>query len=110
MMRNAYLGSAFIVFPYSLYHLVPRAFVSVAWVGVAVAYYLMNLIVRSPKYRWMGHLTLLLTALYMIVVGIFQLAPALRIASFLILGTVLMVVSLLFTMARARRRGVPREG
>ncbi len=104
MMRNAYLASAFIVFPYSLYHLVPRAFVAVSWVGVSVVYYVMNLMVRSPKYRWMGHLTLLLTALYMIVIGIFQLAPMLRIVSFLVLGTVLLVVSLIFTQVRARAK------
>ncbi len=104
MMRNAYLASAFVIFPYSLYHLVPRAYVTVAWVGVAVAYYLMNLVVRSPKYRWMGHLTLLLTALYVIVIGIFQLAPAYRIGSFLVLGTVLLAVSLIFTQVRARKR------
>lgn len=104
MMRNAYLASAFIVFPYSLYHLVPRVFVTVSWVSVAVAYYLMNLIVRSPKYRWMGHLTLLLTALYVIVVGIFQLSSAYRIGSFLVLGTVLLAVSLAFTLVRERKR------
>jgi hypothetical protein len=111
LMRDVYLASAFIVFPYSLYHLVPRAFVTVSWVGVAVAYYLMNLIVRSPKYRWMGHLTLLLTALYVVVIGIFELSPAHRIGSFLILGTVLLVVSLIFTMVRSRRRGatVPEQ-
>ena len=105
MMRNSYLASAFIVFPYALYHLVPHAFVAVSWVGVAITYYVMNLIVRSRTYRWMGHCTLLLTAFYVIVVGIFQLEGALRIGSFLLLGTVLMVVSLIFTMVRARRRG-----
>jgi len=104
LMRNAYLASAFVVFPYALYHLVAGALVPVSWVAIAVAYYVMNLIVRSPKYRWMGHLTLLMTALYMIVVGIFQLAPAYRVASFLVLGTVLLVVSLVFTMVRAHRR------
>lgn len=109
MMRNAYLASAFIVFPYSLYHLVPRAFVTVSWVSVAVAYYLMNLIVRSPKYRWMGHLTLLLTALYVIVIGIFQLSAAYRIGSFLVLGTVLLVVSLIFTQVRQRNRRAAAE-
>src|SRR5450759_3934717 len=109
LMRDAYLASAFVVFPYSLYHLVPRAFVTVSWVSVAVAYYLMNLIVHSPKYRWMGHLTLLLTALYVIVIGIFQLSPAYRIGSFLVLGTVLLVVSLTFTMVRSRRRSVTAD-
>lgn len=104
LMRNAYLASAFLIFPWAMYHLVARAWVPVSWVLLAVTYYVMNLVVRSPKYRWMGHLTLLLTAFYMIVVGIFQLAPAYRIASFLLLGTVLLVVSLIFTMVRARRR------
>lgn len=104
LMRNAYLASAFVIFPWATYHLVARAWVPVSWVLLAVTYYVMNLVVRSPKYRWMGHLTLLLTAFYMIVVGIFQLAPAYRIASFLLLGTVLLVVSLIFTMVRARRR------
>lgn len=104
LMRNAYLASAFVIFPYAMYHLVARAWVPVSWVLLAVTYYVMNLVVHSPKYRWMGHLTLLLTAFYMIVVGIFQLAPAYRIASFLVLGTVLLVVSLIFTMVRARRR------
>ena len=110
MMRNAYLASAFVVFPYSLYHLVPRAYVTMSWVAVAVAYYLMNLIVRSPKYRWMGHLTLLFTALYVIVIGIFQLSATYRIVSFLVLGTVLLVVSLVFTQVRARNRRVAGEG
>ncbi len=104
LMRDAYLASGFVIFPYATYHLVANAWVPVSWVAVAVAYYVMNLVVRSPKYRWMGHLTLLLTAFYMIVVGIFQLGPAYRIASFLVLGTVLLIVSLIFTMVRARRR------
>lgn len=108
-MRNAYLASAFIVFPYALYHLVPRAYVSVSWVGVAVVYYLMNLIVRNPKYRWMGHLTLLLTVGYVIVAGVTRLTPAYRIVSFLVLGTVLLAVSLIFTRVRARRRRAPDE-
>lgn len=103
-MRNAYLVCAFVVFPYALYHLVPRVFVSVAWVGLALVYYAMNLIVRNVKYRWMGHLTLLLTVLYVVVIGLTQLAPAYRIASFLVLGTVLLVVSLLFTKLRGRWR------
>ena len=103
-MRNAYLACAFLVFPYAFYHLVPRALVSVAWVGIALAYYVMNLVVRNVKYRWMGHLTLLLTVLYIVVIGLTQLAPAYRIASFLLLGTVLLVVSLLFSRLRGRRR------
>ena len=102
LMRNAYLVSALVVFPYALYHLVPGAYVGLAWVGVALLYYGMNLVVRNRKYRWMGHATLLFTALYLVAVGINKLEPLYRNLSFLVLGTVLLVVSLIFTRLRAR--------
>jgi hypothetical protein len=104
MMRNAYLLSALLVFPYALYHLVPRAYVALSWVGLAGVYYLLNLLIRNQKYRWMGHCTLMLTVGYLLVIGIIQLAPTQRVLSFLVLGTVLVAVSLVFT----RRRDKPR--
>jgi hypothetical protein len=103
LMRNAYLLSAFVVFPYALYHLVPGGYVGLAWVGLALFYYLMNLIVRSQKFRWMGHVTLLLTALYLVIIGVSRFEPVYRMLSFLVLGTVLLVISLLFTRLRKRR-------
>jgi len=104
LMRNAYLVVAFLVFPYAFYHLVPLRFVGLAWVGLALFYYAMNLIVRSPKFRWMGHATLLLTAIYVTVVGTSRFGPVLRVLSFLALGTVMLVVSLIFTRLRSRPR------
>jgi hypothetical protein len=104
LMRNAYLASAFVVFPYALYHLVPQAWVSVSWVGIAVLYYVMNLLTKSRKYRWLGHNTLLLTVIYILVMSTGKLDGAQRIISFLVLGSVLMVVSLIFSMIRARQK------
>jgi hypothetical protein len=109
LMRNAYLLSAFIVFPYALYHLVPATYVGLAWIGLALAYYGMNLLVRSQKYRWMGHVTLLLTALYLVIVGTSRFEPVYRVLSFLALGTVLLVVSLSFTRLRKAQHAAAKE-
>ena len=109
MMRNAYLASAFTIFPYATYHLVPAEYISLSWLGLAGFYYLMNLIVRAQKYRWMGHLTILLTVLYVLVIGIALLTPTYRIISFLVLGTVLLAGSLIFTRLRAKRRAREAE-
>lgn len=103
MMRNAYLLGGFLIFPYALYHLVPGAYVGLAWVGLALVYYALNLIIRSKRYRWMGHATLLLTMLYLVIVGTRQFEPVYRVASFLALGTVLLAVSLIFSRLRLRR-------
>ena len=103
-MRNAYLACVFVVFPYALYHLVPRALVAVSWVGVAGVYYLLGLVLRNQKYRWMGHGTLVLTVFYVLIVGIIQLKSGQRILSYLVLGTVLVAISLIFSRQRDRDR------
>jgi hypothetical protein len=103
-MRNAYLGTAFLVFPYALYHLVPPQYVSLSWIGIALLYYLLNVLIKAQKYRWMGHLTLMITVLYVLVIGIIQMEPAYRLVSFLALAIALLTVSMIFTRLRARRR------
>ena len=52
----------------------------------------------------MGHLTLLMTVLYVIMIGVTQLPPTYRVLSFLVLGTVLVAVSFIFTRVRRRWR------
>jgi uncharacterized membrane protein len=101
-MRNAYLVSAFVIFPYAGYHLVPVKYVALVWIGLAAAYYVLNVVVKNQKYRWMGHGTLMLTTVYVIGAGVSRFEPVYRVLSFLVLGFALLTVSLLF--ARARRR------
>lgn len=107
-MRNAYLLSAFVVFPYALFHLAAPRFVALAWVGLAVVYYAINVIIRNQKYRWMGHGTLLLTTIDLLIPGHHDVPPAYRVVSFLALGSVLLIVSMVFTRARAAGATTPR--
>lgn len=100
LMRNAYLVAAFLVFPYSLYHLCPGRFVGLAWVGLALFYYALGVALKNQKFRWMGHATLLLTTVYVAVVGTSRFGPVLRVFSFLALGSVMLIVSLIFTRWR----------
>jgi uncharacterized membrane protein len=107
LMRNVYLVSAFVIFPYAGYHLVPVKYVALVWIALASAYYLVNVTVQNQKYRWMGHGTLVLTTIYVIGAGVSRFEPVYRVLSFLALGATLLTVSILF--ARARRRQTPTE-
>ncbi|RMF57774.1 MAG: DUF2339 domain-containing protein, partial [Calditrichaeota bacterium] len=64
MMRNAYLVMAFFIFPYILYQIVPGGYVALSWIGVTLVYYLLSLLLKNEKYRWMALFNLLLTVLY----------------------------------------------
>jgi uncharacterized membrane protein len=106
MMRNAYLACAFFIFPFALYHALPRGYVSISWVGVALFYYAMSILVKSRKYRWMAFLTLLLTIGHVLLVDSVTLEPAYRILSFLVLGAVLFWISLKYAKKRARSTSI----
>ena len=100
-MRNAYLTTAFIVFPYALYHSVPAGYIGLSWVAIAIFYYILSLILHNKKYRWMALLTLLLTVLYVFIIGITKLEPVYRIVSFIVLGLVLLAISLFYTKKKS---------
>jgi uncharacterized membrane protein len=102
LMRNLYLAAAFIAFPYTLYHSIPADYISLSWIGVALVYYLLSLTLNNKKYRWMALLTLLLSVLYIFIIGIIQFEPIYRIISFLVLGVVLLIISLVYTRIRTK--------
>jgi hypothetical protein len=96
-MRNAYLATAFIIIPYTLYHLVPGGYVILAWVSASLFYYILSLLLKNNKYRWMAVLTILLTVVYIFIIGIINLEGVLRITSFLVLGILLISLSLIYS-------------
>ncbi len=96
-MRNAYLLSALFIIPYALYFAMPDGLISVSWIGAAILYYLLSLALKNKKYRWMALLTLLLTIVYVFVIGITSSDPTYKIVSFILLGAVLISVSLIYT-------------
>ena len=102
MMRNAYLASALFIIPYALYHSVPPGYVSSSWLMVALLYYLMSRYLRNRKYRWMALLTTALTIVYVIFVDLVGVDPTIRIVSFLVLGTALLMISMLYSRRRLK--------
>ncbi|MGO9481499.1 MAG: hypothetical protein ACLP05_06945 [Candidatus Kryptoniota bacterium] len=101
-MRTAYLIAAFFIFPYALYHTVPAGYISLSWLAVAILYYIISLILNNMKYRWMALSTFILTALYLLIVGIIKLEPTLRIISLLILGMALLTISFIYARAKLK--------
>ena len=107
LMRNAYLASALLFLPYALYNSVPPHLVSVSWLVLAALYYSASRILKSRKYRWMALLTMSLTILYLFVVDLTTVDPAVRIISFLAVGSALLGISMIYS--RKKRKMVVRS-
>ncbi len=102
LMRNGYLIMGLFIIPYALYHSLPEGWVSVSWVIVALLYYLLSVVLKSKKYRWMALATLLLTIGYIFVFGISRLEATYKIISFLLLGVVLLIISLIYAKTKVK--------
>ena len=106
MMRNAYLATALFVLPYALYHSVPAGYVSVSWLCLALFYYITSrLLNQNRKYRWMALLTTLLTIGYVFLVDLVGLDPTYRILSFLVLGSALLAISMVYSRRKPKTNG-----
>ncbi|MCK4893787.1 MAG: DUF2339 domain-containing protein [Calditrichia bacterium] len=102
LMRNLYLISAFFTIPYALYFNVPKGYISLSWLGVAIIYYILSITLKNKKYRWLALSTIILTVTYILFVGIAQLDPVYRIISFIIIGTVLLITSIIYTRIKSK--------
>ena len=101
-MRNAYLLTALLIIPYSLYHMMPSGYVAFSWIGIAILYYIFSLLLKNAKYRYMSLATFLLTVVYVFILGITSQEVVFKILSFLVLGAALVIISL--TYARSRNK------
>ncbi len=106
-LRNVYLAISFILILYSLHHLMPSSYVALSWTASAAAYFLLSLLLRNIKYRWMSLLNLAATVVYLFLVDLPHLDPKFRVAAFLLLGLMAVALSLFYTRLRrpARRSG-----
>jgi len=102
-MRNAYLLTALLIIPYSLYQMIPSGLVAFSWIAVAILYYLFSLLLKNVKYRYMSIATYLITVLYVFILGITSEETILKVLSFLVLGATLIILSVIYTKRRDKK-------
>ena len=103
-MRNAYLLSALFIIPYSLYQMFPSGYVSLTWIGIAIVYYILSILLKNKKYRWMALATYFLTVVYVFILGITSTETVFKIISFLVLGSALIIISLVYTKNKGKTK------
>jgi len=105
-MRNAYLLTALFIIPYALYFAMPEGLISFSWITVAILYYVISLVLKNKKYRWMALFTFLMTVVYVFIIGVTNSDPTYKIISFVVLGVVMISVSLLYTKLRRSLKNI----
>lgn len=106
MIRNVYLMTLFFTVLYALYHAVPRQYITLSWTAVALSYFILSLILKNIKYRWMAISTLLVTAIYLFLYDFAQMEVGYRVVAFLFLAFITLGASLYFTRQMKKKKNV----
>jgi hypothetical protein len=108
-VRNVYLFALFFSMLHACYFAFTARYAAISWAGTAVLYFILSLILRNIKYRWLSVATLMVAVLYIFLVDLAQLEVGYRVIAFLILAIVLFGVSLYYTKYLRKRKASHQE-
>jgi len=96
-MRNIYLAIAFFSIPFTLLKSLPSEYIGLSWLAISVIYYVLSIVLKTFKYRWMAHLTLIASIFYVLIFGLSTLDTTFKILTLFSIGIVTFIISILFT-------------
>jgi len=102
-LRNIYLFLALGMLLYAFYGYLPGQYISISWIAVAGLFFLMSVILRNVKYRWLGFGAILSTIVYLLFVDLAQMDIGYRIVVFLFLAVLSIGLSVYYTK-RAKKK------
>jgi len=103
LMRNTYLLIGFVMVLYALYRLLPGSYITLSWTVAAIVYFVLSFVLKNIKYRYLALATMVATALYLFIVDLARVEIIFRVAAFLFLAVISIILSLYYTKRRKKK-------
>jgi hypothetical protein len=97
LIRNLYMIEGFIMVLYALIHAVPKQFVTLSWTMAALVYFLISILLKNVKYRYMALGTVICAAFYLFLVDLARIEIVFRILALLFLAAISIGISIYYT-------------
>ncbi len=103
MLRNSYLITGFFMVLFALFKMMPDHYVTLSWSIAAVAFFVLSLLLKNIKYRYLALATMAATAIYLFLIDLARVEIAYRVIAFLVLAVISIIVSLYYTRRRSKK-------
>ncbi len=97
LLRNIYLISAFFTVLYGLSHTVTDPFITLSWTGAALLFFMLSIVLKNIKYRWMSIMALLASCIRLFVTDLSNMETGYRVVAFLLFAVIALSVSIYYT-------------
>ena len=97
LIRNLYMVEGFFMVLFALVNAVPKQFVTLSWTIAALLYFLLSLILKNVKYRYMALGTMICSAIYLFIVDLARIEIIYRVLALLFLAAISIGISIYYT-------------
>jgi hypothetical protein len=97
LIRNLYMIEGFLMVLIALFHAVPRHFVSLSWTMAGLLYFLLSIMLKNVKYRYMALGTMICAAFYLFIVDLARIEIIYRVLALLVLAAISIGISIYYT-------------
>jgi hypothetical protein len=97
VIRNLYLIAGFIMTLVAFYHACPASYITASWIFAAVLFFLLSLLIKNIKYRWLAIAMMITSAVRLIFVDMSSINIGYRVLVFLALAIISILISILYT-------------
>ena len=82
---------------FGLSHALPSQYVTLAWTGAAIVFFVLSVLLHKIKYRWMSISTIIVTGGHLFFIDLAQMDVGYRVVAFLVFAIISLGVSLYYT-------------
>ncbi len=97
LIRNLYMAEGFFMVLFALVLAVPKHFITLSWAIAALVYFIISLILKNIKYRYMALGTLICAAFYLFIFGLARIELIYRVLALLFLAVISIGISMYYT-------------
>ncbi len=103
-IRNLYLFLGFIMTLYSLFHAVPSQYVTLSWTLSALVFFILSLLIRNIKYRWLAITTMVVAAFHLFMFDLNSMGIGYRVVALLFLAVIALGISIFYTKSQRKKK------
>jgi hypothetical protein len=96
-VRNFYLAAGFTMTLFAFHHAFPEKFITASWIGAAIMFFGMSILIKNIKYRWIAMATMIASAVKLIFVDMSTINIGYRVLIFLLLAIISLTLSVIYS-------------
>ncbi len=107
LIRNIFLFSGAAMVLFSLHEAVPPNFVTLSWTLAAVVFFILSVLIRNMKYRWLAISTMIVTVFYLFIVDLSNISLGYRIVALMFIASISLGISIFYSKRQKDKQQEP---